>query len=107
MKLKDRIIHFLGGYTKSEYEANNNTKVRFPVIYNEKPIKTIKCSHRIDVYNPYIVFDKKYEDFIKVDLARKIGDEMLKNDCLLFSTPESGIVTAMAKVVDYSDISLA
>lgn len=40
MKIKDKLIHFLGGYTKSEYLLNKNTNVRIPVIRHEKPIRT-------------------------------------------------------------------
>ena len=81
MKIKDRIIHLLGGYTKSEYTMNNNTKVRRPVYSCERRIETLKAK-----YSCTRVPADEMINHIEKDLAIQLALKMMAEGFVTYRT---------------------
>ena len=102
MNIKDKLIHWLGGYTAKEYEKEYAVShMQIPVFKVEKPIKTIKVFYSCDKYkSKYIPFD-----IIKEDLAHKLAIKALDEGLILFKTKgnfglEDTETMALIKVIE-------
>lgn len=75
MRIRDKLIHFLGGYTKSDYK---NRPVN-TVIKQEMPIRTIKVAYTLN--SDYSEEEKKY---IKEDMIIRLAKRMDEENLVLF-----------------------
>lgn len=67
-KIKEWLIHKLGGYTSSDFK-----------FVTQSPMQEVQASSKI-----YILDPDSYE-YEKTQLARKIGEEMLLRDLIKFN----------------------
>ena len=98
MKIREKLIHLLGGHTDREYQMNNNTKVRIPVIYNEKPIKTVRASYWFQTDED--MTDEQKIGFVKEGLAKKLAERMMLGGLIVYTSMEPRELTATVKAVD-------
>ncbi len=103
MKIKDKLIHLLGGYTKAEYQLNKNTNVRIPVIRHEKPIRTYKIGHR---FNPNYQMNEREIEYVKKDMAYMLADKLNDENMIQFTSNEQAEMYAIIQVIDPNDITL-
>ena len=90
MKLREKIIHWLGGYTFQEHK-------QFNIIQTTKPIITLRSASRID---PFLIIDKEaQEKYIKQELAIQLAEDMANKGFIKFSTDEKNYITATVHVV--------
>ena len=71
MKIKDKLIHLLGGITQTEYKLTDMLVDRPCIVKVEKPLVTVKAGYR---HKP---FNDPPEDIIQEDLAIKLSEQML------------------------------
>ena len=71
MKIKDKLIHLLGGITKTEYKLTDVFVDRPGIVKVERPLVTVKAGYR---HKP---FNDPPEDIIHEDLAIKLSEQML------------------------------
>ena len=103
MKIKDKLIHLLGGYTKAEYQLNKNTNVRIPVIRHEKPIRTYKIGHR---FNPNYQMNDREIEYVKKDMAYMLADKLNDENMIRFTSNKQSEMYAIIQVIDPNDITL-
>ena len=100
MKIKEKIIHLLGGYTKNEYQMNNNVKARIPVFECERPIETVKAGFTNDGRREIP------EDWLKEELAMKIAKKMVEDSLIAFySVKHSGEPAGPITVYAQADVA--
>lgn len=91
MRLKEKLIHWLGGYTFQEYKQVN-------IIQTTKPIITLRSVSKID---PFLIIDKEaQEEYVKRELAIQLAEDMANKGFIKFSTDEKDYITATVRVVD-------
>ena len=91
MKLKEKLIHWLGGYTFQERKQVN-------IIQTTKPIITLRSVSKID---PFLIIDKEaQEEYVKQELAIQLAEDMANKGFIEFSTDEKDYITATVRVVD-------
>jgi len=106
MKIRNRLIHLLGGYTKNEYLMNNNTKVRTPIFCADKPTRTLKAG--------YCIADQHRqppEKWVKNELMARLANRILDENLVGFYTAPKNTgeseypqeVTAIIRVVEPFD----
>lgn len=88
MKLKEKIIHWLGGYTYQEHKQVN-------IIQTTKPIITLKSVSYLPT-NPTI----EDIDYCKQELAYQIAENMVNSQLIQFAVDYPEKITATARVVD-------
>ena len=88
MKLKERLIHLLGGYTYKEHK-------QFNIVKCEKPVLTLRSV----LYLP----DNPTEadiDYCKQELAYQIAEELMNKRLIMFELNNPEKVAATVRVVD-------
>lgn len=103
-KIKDKLIHLLGGYTFCDMLI----KTRPMHVRTEQcPVITIKVGNVIRKDRHYSWTE--YMDLAKKDMAYKLGDTMLKESLIEFRTreeqPDTFTLTALVKVVAPLEVS--
>lgn len=88
MKLKEKLIHWLGGYTFQEHVTHS-------IITAEKPLIKVSIAAR---FNKYDFNDKEEREFLMRELSTKIAEEMLNNGYIKFSFPEEDVLRADAYI---------
>ena len=88
MKLKERIIRWLGGYTSQDHITHS-------VITTEKPLIKVSIATR---FNKCGFNDKEEKEFLMRKLSTQIAKEMLNNGYIKFSFPEEDIFRADAYI---------
>lgn len=88
MKLKEKLIHWLGGYTYQEHKQIN-------IIKTTKPVITLKSIS-------YLPINPKIEDidYYKQELAYQIAEDMVNSQLIHFAVDYPEKITATARVVD-------
>ena len=88
MKIKEKLIHLLGGYTYQEHKQIN-------VIQTTKPVITLKSALYLPV-NPMI----EDIDYCKQELAYQIADDMVNSQLIRFTVDYPKKIEATVRVVD-------
>lgn len=97
-KLKDKLIHMLGGYTHKDMMIRTRPE---RVAVSRFSIRTLKLNKMIrkDMLGVY----PDFQEHAKKDMAYMIGDKMLEEGLIEFGNrnedPETIIITALAKIV--------
>lgn len=88
MKLKEKLIHWLGGYTFQEHKQVN-------IVQTTKPIITLKSIS-------YLPISSKIEDidYCKRELAYQIAEDMVNSQLIQFVVDYPEKITAITRVVD-------
>ena len=84
MKLKEKLIHWLGGYTSQNHITHS-------IITAEKPLIKVSIAAR---FNRYDFYDKEEREFLMRELSTQIAKEMLNNGYIKFSFPEEDVFRA-------------
>ena len=98
MKIKDKFIHMLGGYTEKEY---NISKMRMNIAVCERPVVTLKAGYLVNRHDPIS------ETFIRNELTAKLANRMLDEGFIQFVTSsesEYGTSTSMKEVHAYVSV---
>ena len=88
MKLKEKLIHWLGGYTYQEHK-------QVSIIQTTKPVITLKSVSYLPV-NPMI----EDIDYCKQELAYQIAEDMANSQLIQFVVDYPEKITAITRVVD-------
>ena len=88
MKLKEKLIHWLGGYTYQEHKQVN-------IIQTTKPVITLKSVSYLPI-NPMI----EDIDYCKQELAHQIAEDMVNSQLIQFVVDYPKQITAIIRVVD-------
>ena len=107
MKIKDRLIHSLGGYTKEEYDKKISTNPACKYASNTAPIRTLKAGYVINDS-----FREPPENWLKNELTARLANKMLEDKLVTFYTATRNTgpvqypydVYAMVKIVEPSDV---
>ena len=84
MKIKERIIHALGGFTKEEYEPMRMAaQMPVPICRVERQIKELKASVAVNKCGP-----RPSMDYIKRRLAEKIANRAVEEGLVLIQVTE-------------------
>lgn len=84
-KLKDKLIHLLGGYTKKDMMVRTRpVKVRT----FESDIRTLTVKHevRLDMLEAYPDY---IENYAKKDMAYRLGDKLMEDGLIKFASREA------------------
>ncbi|MBR6982185.1 MAG: hypothetical protein IKH75_01405 [Ruminococcus sp.] len=84
MKIKDRIVKWLGGYTKDEYKFIASKPVQFKI--ETRTINTIACRKILPF--ELVANDLNYEKFAKEDVVREILKKLTDEGYVRFSSEE-------------------
>ena len=85
MKLKDKLIHLLGGYTKEDMMVRTRpVKVRtFEFDVRTLEVKQVLRRDMLALYPDYI------ENYAKKDMVYRLGDRLLEDGLVLVTSNES------------------
>ena len=103
-KLKEKMIHWLGGYTHEDVMIRTRPE---RVTVSHACIRTLKLNHMIrkDMLERY----PDYHEHAKKDMAYMFGDKMLEEGLIEFGSkqenPETIIITALAKILVPTEVS--
>ena len=88
MKLKEKLIHWLGGYTYQEHKQVN-------IIQTTKPVITLRSVS-------YLPMNPKIEDidYCKQELAYQIAEDMVNSQLIHFAVDYPEKIAATVRVVD-------
>lgn len=99
MKIKEYLIHKLGGYTKEEYDKVNAIALQPLPVYRryDVPIRQLKACYRL--------VDREYEnfldDYVYRHLVNQLCESLLDEHMITFLTDnENSEVRAILKVVE-------
>ena len=88
MKLKEKLIHWLGGYT---YQTHQNVNI----VHCPARMVTLKIE---SYFNPYEK-EEYMKEYIKKDLAYKLGEKMLNENIITFLEDVDTISATLRVVV--------
>ena len=105
MKILNKLIKLLGGYTKDEYNKIYFVvkKKPIPIIKETPPIKTLKVSKMIPSHTYYI---DEYERYVIKSLHQKIADAMFEQNFTTVDRQEienNSVITVTAKIVNLNE----
>lgn len=87
MKLKEKLIHWLGGYTYQTHQTVN-------IVHCPTHMVTLKAESHFSPYER----EEAMKEYIKKDLAYKLGEKMLDENMITFSEKVDAI-SAMIRIV--------
>lgn len=87
VKLKEKIIHLLGGYINQDY-------ITPKISITQRQIIKLTTAIQINMYE----LKEVEKDYLKRELSFQIAQEMLKSGCIEFSQVEPNILYAYAYV---------
>jgi len=88
MKLKEKLIHWLGGYTYQTHQTVN-------IVHCPTHVVTLKVESYLSPYEK----GEAMKEYIKKDLAYKLGEKMLDENIITFSENTDTISTMVRIVV--------
>ncbi len=83
-KIKEKLIHWLGGYTLSDLP----TERKFEIVTTSAPLVTLRAVSHAPTWTTLDEDDIKY---IKKDLAYQLADDMVNNKMIVFDERQDGI----------------
>jgi len=101
MSIKEKIIHWLGGFTEQEYrKIEEIAKKPAPVFRTERPVRTLKAAYKVDMME-----EIPPEKWIKQKLEDGILDQMREQGLIKYLvTEEDGNpirhIRAIVQIVD-------
>lgn len=92
-KIREKLIHMLGGVTKQETTSPKLVEMRY-----QNPIQTIRSTHRLSLFEEGN--RTQIEQYIKADMCKEIMRCMVENGAIDFKTiEEDGDTTILATVM--------
>lgn len=88
MKLKEKIIHWLGGYTYQTHQTVN-------IVHCPTRVVTLKVESYLSPYEK----GETMKEYIKKNLAYKLGEKMLDENIITFSENADTISATVRTVV--------